>query len=73
MLYKDIIFSSNLYENIRYNMKRILFNIKNKKLVKIVIFSVDEDEKLYFFIQDSTSILYWLSNMRGTSKKFKNV
>ena len=72
-IYKDTIFSSNLYEEIsNTTWKEYFIAEKIIKLVKIVPFYVDEDEELDLFIQDSAAKLYWVSNMRGTSKEFKN-
>ncbi len=72
-IYKDTIYSSNLYEEIsNTTWKEYFISEKIKKLVKIVPFYIDNDEDLDLFVQDSAANLYWVSNMRGTSKDFKN-
>ena len=72
-IYKDTIYSSNLYEEIsNTTWKEYFISEKIKQLVKIVPFYIDNDEDLDLFVQDSAAHLYWVSNMRGTSKDFKN-
>ena len=72
-IYKDTIYSSNLYEEIsNTTWKEYFISEKIKQLVKIVPFYIDNDEDLDLFVQDSAAHLYWVSNMRGTSKEFKN-
>ena len=72
-LYKSTKFSPHIYSDIaNTTWKEYFISEKISKLVKITPYFVDKDKDLDIFVQDSAAKLYWVSNIRGTSKEFKH-
>lgn len=71
-LYKEIPFISHKYQDISNSTWKEYFISENiSNFVKLTPFYIDSDSELDLFVQDSHSKLYWVSNIRGTSKELK--
>lgn len=71
-LYKEIPFISHKYQDISNSTWKEYFIAENiSNFVKLTPYYIDSDNELDLFIQDSHSKLYWVSNIRGTSKELK--
>ena len=70
-IYKTEITNSHLYQEISNTTWKEYFvseNIKNLK--KIVPCHINSDQELDLFVQDHSDQLFWVNNVRGTSKDF---
>ena len=70
-IYKSGITNSHLYQEISNTTWKEFFiseNIQNIK--KFVPFYINGDKELDLFVEDSSAQLYWINNVRGTSKDF---
>ena len=70
-IYKTQITNSHLYQEISNTTWKEYFiseNIKNLK--KIVPCHINSDQELDLFVQDHSDQLFWVNNVRGTSKDF---
>ena len=70
-IYKNQITNSHLYQEISNTTWKEYFiseNIKNLK--KIVPCHINSDQELDLFVQDHSDQLFWVNNVRGTSKDF---
>ena len=70
-IYKNEITNSHLYQEISNTTWKEYFvseNIKNLK--KIVPCHINSDQELDLFVQDHSDQLFWVNNVRGTSKDF---
>ena len=70
-IYKSAITNSHLYQEISNTTWKEFFiseNIQNIK--KFVPFYINGDKELDLFVEDSSAQLYWINNVRGTSKDF---
>ena len=70
-IYKTDITNSHLYKEISNTTWKEYFiseNIKNLK--KIRPFHINSDHELDLFVQDHSDQLFWVNNVRGTSKDF---
>ena len=70
--YKTKIFKQNEFNDIANTTWKEFFISENvKNLVKCIPAYVDKDNEQDLLILDSETRLYWLSNIRGTSKEIK--
>ena len=70
-IYKSGITNSHLYQEISNTTWKEFFiseNIQNIK--KFIPFYINQDKELDLFVEDSSAQLYWINNVRGTSKDF---
>ena len=70
-IYKSGITNSHLYQEIANTTWKEFFvseNIENIK--KFIPYYINPDKELDLFVQDSSAQLYWINNVRGTSKDF---
>ena len=70
-IYKSAITNSHLYQEISNTTWKEFFiseNIQNIK--KFIPFYINQDKELDLFVEDSSAQLYWINNVRGTSKDF---
>ncbi len=68
--YKSYIFNDNDYNDIANSTWKEYFISENiKNLVKCVPVYIDNDKELDLLVLDSETRLYWISNVRGTSKE----
>jgi hypothetical protein len=69
-IYKNHKFSANDYQTIANSTwKEFSVSENVKDLIKCIPFYIDNDKELDLFVLDSESRLYWVSNIRGTSKE----
>ena len=72
-IYKQTSFPNHLYQEIRNTTwKEYFISEKIEKLVKIFPFYINNDKDLDLFVQDSEAKLFWVNNVRGTSKEAKH-
>lgn len=72
-IYKNHKFASNNYEqNANSTWKEFFVSENVTNLVKCIPFFIDDDKELDLFVLDAKSRLYWVSNIRGTSKEIKH-
>jgi hypothetical protein len=70
-IYKSGITNSHLYQEISNTTWKEYFvseNIQNIK--KFIPYYINPDKELDLFVEDSSAQLYWINNIRGTSKDF---
>jgi hypothetical protein len=68
--YKSYVFNDNEYKDIANSTWKEYFISENiKNLVKCVPVFIDSDKELDLLVLDSETRLYWISNVRGTSKE----
>ena len=70
-IYKSGITNSHLYKEISNTTWKEFFiseNIQNIK--KFFPYYINSDKELDLFVEDSSAQLYWINNIRGTSKDF---
>ena len=70
-IYKSGITNSHLYQEISNTTWKEFFvseNIQNIK--KFFPYYINTDKELDLFVEDSSAQLYWINNVRGTSKDF---
>ena len=70
-IYKSGITNSHLYQDISNTTWKEYFiseNIENVK--KFIPFYINPDKELDLFVEDSSAQLFWINNVRGTSKDF---
>ena len=70
-IYKSGITNSHLYQEISNTTWKEFFvseNIQNIK--KFFPYYINTDKELDLFVEDSSAQLYWINNIRGTSKDF---
>ena len=70
-IYKSGITNSHLYQEISNTTWKEFFiseNIQNIK--KFFPYYINNDKELDLFVEDSSAQLYWINNVRGTSKDF---
>jgi hypothetical protein len=68
--YKSYVFSDNDYNDIANSTWKEYFISENiKNLVKCLPVFIDDDKELDLLVLDSATRLYWISNVRGTSKE----
>ena len=70
-IYKSGITNSHLYQDISNTTWKEFFiseNIENVK--KFIPFYINPDKELDLFVEDSSAQLFWINNIRGTSKDF---
>ena len=70
-IYKSGITNSHLYQEISNTTWKEYFvseNIQNIK--KFIPYYINPDKELDLFVEDSSAKLYWINNIRGTSKDF---
>ena len=70
-IYKSDITNSHLYQEISNTTWKEFFiseNIQNIK--KFIPYYINPDKELDLFVQDSSAHLFWINNVRGTSKDF---
>ena len=70
-IYKSRITNSHLYQEISNTTWKEYFvseNIQNIK--KFIPYYINPDKELDLFVEDSSAQLYWINNIRGTSKDF---
>ena len=71
IIYKSGITNSHLYQEISNTTWKEYFvseNIQNIK--KFIPYYINPDKELDLFVEDSSAQLYWINNIRGTSKDF---
>ena len=70
-IYKSDITNSHLYKDItNTTWKEYFISEKIKNLKKILPCHINTDNELDLFVQDHTDQLFWVNNIRGTSKDF---
>ena len=70
-IYKSDITNSHLYRDItNTTWKEYFISEKIKNLKKILPCHINTDNELDLFVQDHTDQLFWVNNIRGTSKDF---
>ena len=70
-IYKSGIINSHLFQEISNTTWKEFYvseNIQNIK--KFVPYYINKDKELDLFVEDSSAQLYWINNIRGTSKDF---
>lgn len=71
--YKDSIYGLHTYDEIANTTWKEFYISENvEKLIKFVPTYIDNDVELDLLVLDSESRLYWVSNLRGTSKEVKH-
>jgi hypothetical protein len=69
-VYKKNKFARNDYQEIANSTWKEFFVSENvTDLIKCIPFYIDDDKELDLFVLDAKSRLYWVSNIRGTSKE----
>jgi hypothetical protein len=72
-IYKENTFSPHKYDDVANSTWKELFISENvTNLIKCVPVFIDNDKELDLLVLDSESRLYWVSNIRGTSKEVKH-
>lgn len=72
-IYKSNKFSANQFDDIANTTWKEFFVSENvTDLIKCIPFYIDDDKELDLLVLDSESRLYWVSNIRGTSKEIKH-
>jgi hypothetical protein len=70
-IYKSDITNSHLYKEItNTTWKEYFISEKIKNLKKILPCHINTDNELDLFVQDHSDQLFWVNNIRGTSKDF---
>jgi hypothetical protein len=70
-IYKTGITNSHLYKEIaNTTWKEYFISEKIKNLKKIFPLHINSDKELDLFVQDHSDQLFWIDNVRGTSKDF---
>ena len=70
-IYKSDITNSHLYKEItNTTWKEYFISEKIKNLKKIFPLHINSDKELDLFVQDHSDQLFWIDNVRGTSKDF---
>jgi hypothetical protein len=69
-IYRENIFKKHQYKEIANTTWKEFFISENvTNLVKCIPAYIDDDKELDLLVLDSESRLYWVSNVRGTSKE----
>ena len=70
-IYKSGITNSHLYQEISNTTWKEFFISENiGGIKKFIPYYINQDKELDLFVQDSSAQLYWINNIRGTSKDF---
>lgn len=70
-IYKNEITNSHLYQEISNTTWKEFFISENiQKIKKFIPYYINTDKELDLFMQDSSAHLFWINNVRGTSKDF---
>lgn len=70
-IYKSGITNSHLYQDIsNTTWKEYFISESIENIKKFIPFYINPDKELDLFVEDSSAQLFWINNVRGTSKDF---
>ena len=70
-IYKSEITNSHLFQEIsNTTWKEFFISEKIQNIKKFIPYHINNDKELDLFVQDSSAQLFWINNIRGTSKDF---
>ena len=70
-IYKSGITNSHLYQDIsNTTWKEYFISESIENIKKFIPFYINPDKELDLFVEDSSAQLFWINNIRGTSKDF---